>query len=79
MHASAECLRLPSGRCLVLFLIIRCAEDREAFHGFQPFVCYKVIADCPLEVATIIKLQLTSHSSTFSTAYQYGIVAKELS
>ena len=58
MHASAVVSEVIDRALFVVFLIIRCAEDREAFQGFQPFVWYKAIAGCSLEVATIIKLQL---------------------
>lgn len=34
----------------VVFLILRCTEDREAYKAFQPFACYKVIAHCPLKI-----------------------------
>lgn len=47
MHASAVVSEVTVRVLFVLFLILRCAENREAFQGFQPFVCYKVIADCP--------------------------------
>jgi hypothetical protein len=58
MHASAVVSEVTVRALFELFLIIWRAEDREAYQGFQPFVWYKAIADCPLEEATIIKLQL---------------------
>lgn len=58
MHASAVVSEVTVRALFELFLIIWWAEDREAYRGFPPSVWYKVIADCPLEEATIIKLQL---------------------
>ena len=83
MHASAVVSEVIDRALFVLFLIIRCAEDREAFQGFQPFVCYKVIADCPLDIAIIIKLQFKPQSFRPFKYIQYfiqdGIDTKELS
>ena len=83
MHASAVVSEVIVRALFVLFLIIRCAEDREAFQGFQSFVCYKVIADCPLETAIVTKLPFKLQSFRPLEYFQYfiqdGIDAKELS
>lgn len=57
MHASVVVSEVIDRALFVLFLILRCTEDREAFQGFQPFVWYKAIAECPLEIVKIFKLQ----------------------
>lgn len=79
MQASAAVSEVTVRALFVLFLMRRCAEDREAFLGLQPFVCYKAIADGPLEVATIIKLQLLKPFKYSQYSIQYGIDATELS
>lgn len=82
MHASAVVSEVIVKALFVLFLIIRCAEDRDAFPRFQPPACYKVIADCPLEIAIIIELQFKSLSFRPFKYFQYSIQdeidAKEL-
>jgi hypothetical protein len=59
--------------------MLRWAEDREAFQGFQPFACYKVIADRSLEVATITKLQSSKPLKYSQYRIKDGIDTKELS
>jgi hypothetical protein len=83
MHASAVVSEVIVRALFVLFLIIRCAEDCEAFQGFLPSVCYKLVADCPLEIAIIIELQFKPLSFRPFKYFQYSIqdeiIAKELS
>lgn len=39
MQASAVMFEVTVRALFGLFLVLRCAEDREACQGFQPFVC----------------------------------------
>jgi hypothetical protein len=79
MHASAVVFEVTVRALFVLFLMLRCAEDREAYQGSQPYIRYKVFADCPLEAATITKLQSSKPFRYFQYSIQDGIDTKELS